>query len=99
MHSPCLPACRLTRLQCAEQTRRQAPFAALKRVDHALDHVAVGQQVTRRDTLLACQGVVCAQGVVATEYRSAPLCIDDRYLAVLAVAIAGQCMVQRLTRR
>jgi hypothetical protein len=99
MHRPGFATCGNGRFHRGEQAVGELTFAVLERLDHGLDHRTIGQHVARRHALFARHGIVVAQGLRAAEVRGAAEVVDGGDLPVLAVAVAGQHLVQRVGRR
>ena len=99
MHRPGFAACRDGGFHGREQAVGQLTFAMFERLDHGFDHRAVRQHVAGSHALIAGHGVVVAQGLRAAEVRGLAEVVNRGDLAVLAVAVAGQDLVQRLGGR
>ena len=82
-----------------QQAVGELAFALLEGRDHRLDHRAVSEHIARRHALFARHRVVRTEGFAAAEMHAAAQVINRRQLPVLAVAVAGQGLVDGLGRR
>ncbi|MNI67590.1 hypothetical protein D3C73_1232310 [compost metagenome] len=98
MHRPGFATGRHATLHRRDQAVGQLAFSLFEGADHGLDHRRACEHVAGRHALLAGHRVMVAQGLRAAEVRGAAEVVDGGDLPVLAVAVAGQHLVQGLGR-
>ncbi len=81
-----------------QQALGEQAFGVLEGIHHRLDHFRRGQQVAGRHALFAGPRMVDAERLAAGEQRGAAVLVDHRDLAILAIAVAAQRLVQRFAR-
>ncbi len=96
MHGTCFATGGDGSLHGGEQAVGELAFAVFEGADHGLDNLWICEHVAGRDALFTRHGVVVAQGLRAAEMRGLAEVVDGGDLPVLTVAVARECVVQRL---